>query len=161
MNAIQVRLGLTAIAVVALDQLSKALAVAFLESGKSIAILGSLLQLSFARNPGAAFSFGTSATLLFTILATVACVSIAWYAKRITSGAWAVVFGAILGGALGNLLDRVFRTPQNFRGHVVDFIELPNYPIFNLADCAIFCATIAGIVLTIKAVPISRPRKET
>ena len=160
-NTIQVRLGITALVVVVLDQISKGLAVAHLESGRDISLIGSLLKLSFARNSGAAFSVGTSATLLFTALAVAACVGIIWFSKRITSVAWAVVFGAILGGALGNLLDRIFRAPQKMQGHVVDFIELPNYPIFNLADSAIFCATIAGIILTVRAVPITKPEDES
>ncbi|NBX71188.1 MAG: signal peptidase II, partial [Actinobacteria bacterium] len=79
---------------------------------------------------------------------------------KITSTAWAVVFGAILGGAFGNLLDRIFRAPARLEGHVVDFIELPNYPIFNLADSAIFCAAIAAIVLTVRAVPINEPKAD-
>lgn len=159
-KSIQVRLGITATLVVAADQVSKALAVAKLENGEPINVLGPVLKLSFARNPGAAFSFATSATLLFTVLAASACVGIIWFSRKIVSPPWAVVFGAILGGALGNLIDRVFRSPQNFQGHVVDFIELPNYPIFNLADSAIFCATIGGIILTMRAINITEKQSD-
>jgi signal peptidase II len=114
-----------------------------------------LVKLSFARNSGAAFSFATGATFVFTVLAFLACLGIIWYSSKVSSSAWAIVFGGILGGAFGNLLDRIFRTPQGLQGHVVDFIELPNYPIFNLADSAIFCAAVAGIVLTTRGVAIN------
>ena len=160
MSVPQRKLALTALVVVVLDQVSKALAVLRLENNDSIKVLGSLLQLSFARNPGAAFSFATGATLVFTALAALACVGIVWFSPKITSTAWAVVFGAILGGAFGNLLDRIFRTPARLQGHVVDFIELPNYPIFNLADSAIFCAAVVAIVLTVRAVPINEPKAD-
>jgi len=154
-NVQQRKLAITALVVVLLDQISKALAVMQLENNSPIKVLGSLVKLSFARNSGAAFSFATGATFVFTVLAFLACLAIICYSPKISSSAWAIVFGGILGGAFGNLLDRIFRTPQGLQGHVVDFIELPNYPIFNLADSAIFCAAVAGIVFTIRGVAIN------
>jgi len=156
----QRKLAITALVVVVLDQISKVLAVAHLENKSSINVLGSLIKLSFARNSGAAFSFATGATFVFTALAFVACLGIIRFSPKITSTPWAIVFGAIFGGALGNLLDRIFRSPQGLQGHVVDFIEFPNYPIFNLADSAIFCAAVAGIILTIRGVSISEVQAE-
>lgn len=160
MSVQQRKLAITALIVVVIDQISKALAVMQLENNSPIKVLGSLLKFSFARNSGAAFSFATGATFVFTVLAFLACLGIIWYSPKISSSAWAIVFGGILGGAFGNLLDRIFRAPQGLQGHVVDFIELPNYPIFNLADSAIFCAAVAGIVLTIRAVPINETKAE-
>ena len=160
MSAQQRKLAITALVVVVLDQISKALAVMHLENNEPIKVLGSLLKFSFARNSGAAFSFATGATFVFTALAFGACLGIIWYSKKISSTAWAIVLGAIFGGALGNLLDRIFRTPKGFQGHVVDFIELPHYPIFNLADSAIFCAAIAGIVLTFRGVTVSETQAD-
>ena len=143
---------LTALVVVLVDQVTKLCAVIFLENQNPIDIIGHWLQLSFARNPGAAFSFGTHATVIFTVLAASASVFIVRLAPRVAHKNWAVVFGLILGGAVGNLIDRIARTPGIFRGHVVDFIALPNYPLFNVADSAITCAAIAGIYLTIRGI---------
>ena len=156
----QRKLAITALVVVVLDQISKALAVTHLENKTSIHVLGSLVKFSFARNSGAAFSFATGATFVFTLLAFGACLGIIWFSPKISSNAWAIVFGAIFGGALGNLLDRIFRSPQGMQGHVVDFIELPNYPIFNLADSAIFCGAIAGIVLAMRGVTITEAQEQ-
>ena len=160
MSVQQRKLAITACVVVVLDQISKAIAVMQLENEMSVKVLGSLVKLSFARNSGAAFSFATGATFVFTVLALCACIGIIWFSSKISSTAWAIVFGAIFGGAFGNLLDRLFRSPQGFQGHVVDFIELPNYPIFNLADSAIFCAAVTGIVLTARGVTISETQAE-
>lgn len=160
MSVQQRKLAITAVLVVLLDQISKVLAVAHLENKESINLIGSLVKLSFARNSGAAFSFATGATFIFTALALIACLGIIWFSPRIASTPWAIVFGAIFGGAFGNLLDRIFRSPQGLQGHVVDFIELPNYPIFNLADSAIFCAAVTGIVLTMRSVPITEAQAQ-
>lgn len=160
MSVQQSKLAITALVVVIFDQLSKAFAVDNLENSESVKVIGSFVKLSFARNSGAAFSFGTGATFVFTALAFLACLGIIWFSTRISSTAWALVFGAIFGGAFGNLLDRIFRTPQGFQGHVVDFIELPNYPIFNLADSAIFCAAVTGIVLTMRGISITETQAQ-
>ncbi|MEI7441967.1 MAG: signal peptidase II [Actinomycetes bacterium] len=160
MSVHQRKLAITALTVVVLDQISKTLAVMHLENNASVNVLGSLVKLSFARNSGAAFSFATGATFIFTALAFAACIAIIWFSAKISSRSWAIVFGSIFGGAFGNLLDRIFRAPQGFQGHVVDFIEFPNYPIFNLADSAIFCAAVAGIVLTMRAVPITEAQAQ-
>lgn len=160
MSVQQRKLAITALGVVVLDQISKCFAVSNLENNSSIKVIGSFVKLSFARNSGAAFSFATGATFVFTGLAFMACVGIIWFSPKIASSAWAIVFGAIFGGAFGNLLDRIFRSPQGLQGHVVDFIEFPNYPIFNLADSAIFCAAVTGIALTMRGTAITETQAQ-
>lgn len=142
----------TALGVVAVDQITKYFAVAHLENQDPVSIVGTFVQLSFARNPGAAFSVGTNATVVFTGFAMIASAVIIRLTPRVAHRSWAIVFGAILGGALGNLIDRIFRSPGVFRGHVVDFIALPHYPMFNIADSAIFCAAVGGIILTTRGI---------
>jgi len=133
------------LAVVICDQITKVLAVTYLENKNSIKVIGSFLQLSFARNPGAAFSLATGATLALTFLAIAAAIGIVIYANRVQNNFWAVALGGILGGAVGNALDRLFRSPRGFRGEVVDFINFTHYPLFNLADSAITLS--AGLII--------------
>src|SRR4051795_2291330 len=128
---------LTAAAVLLADVVSKVVVVAALRPGEHVDLLGHVLRLTETRNAGAAFSVGTSATVLFTVVALGVVVVIAREARRLTSGGWAVTLGLLLGGALGNLADRLLRSPGPLRGHVVDWIELPHWPGFNLADSAI------------------------
>ena len=102
-----------------------------------------LLRFNLTRNPGAAFSMGTGYTVVLTVIALVVIVVCIKMARRLGSTGWAIGLGLLLGGALGNVTDRILRDPSPFRGHVVDFIELPHWPVFNLADTAICVA--AGI----------------
>jgi len=133
----------------ALDFLTKNWAVANL-SGAPRKILGSFLQLTLLRNPGAAFSMATSFTIVFTSISIAVAIFIMRYASRIASPGWAYVAGLVLGGVLGNLSDRIFREPGFLYGHVIDWIEVPNWPIFNVADSAISIAAGIAILLTIK-----------
>ena len=110
-------------------------------------MIGSILQLRLVFNPGAAFSFGTSFTFIFTILSIFAVGVIAYYAIKITNKWWATVLGLALGGVLGNLTDRIFREPSLFNGHVIDLFEFPNFPVFNVADMAIVCAALLSVLL--------------
>jgi signal peptidase II len=143
-----------ALVVYLLDQLTKIIAVANLTTGgDSPRILGGLIYFSLIRNPGAAFSMATGMTWVLAIVASVVVVVIIRIATRLRSVWWAVSLGLILGGALGNLTDRIFRSPGFFRGHVVDFVSVfgPNgvhFPIFNVADSAI---TVGGILLVLTA----------
>ena len=137
-----------AVTVVALDQLSKALVVALLADHEPIRLLGGLLTLDYIRNPGAAFSLGTGFTFLFTAVAVAVVVVILRTSRRLYSKAWAVALGGLLGGAVGNLTDRLTRAPGFGRGHVVDWIELPHWPVFNLADAAICCAAVGMVLLS-------------
>ena len=133
----------------AIDFLTKNWAVANL-SGAPRKILGSFLQLTLLRNPGAAFSMATSFTIVFTSISIAVAIFIMRYSARITSPGWAYVAGLVLGGVLGNLSDRIFREPGFLYGHVIDWIEVPNWPIFNVADSAISIAAGIAILLTIK-----------
>lgn len=122
-----------------------------------IKIIGSILQLRLVFNPGAAFSFGTSFTFIFTILALLAVAVIAYYAVKIADRWWSVVLGVALGGVLGNLTDRIFREPSIFNGHVIDWIELPRFPVFNVADMAIVGAALLSVLLIAKEIPPFAP----
>ncbi|MBS2965564.1 signal peptidase II [Actinocrinis puniceicyclus] len=135
-----------AVAVYALDAASKAIVVATMHYGYPIRLLGPALRLDYTRNPGAAFSIGEAYTIIFTVIAVGVIVVILRLARRLFSLPWAFALGLLLGGALGNLTDRIVRAPGFLRGWVVDFIELPHWPIFNLADSAI-CVGGALMVL--------------
>jgi signal peptidase II len=158
-SKLPVTLGVAA-TVVVLDQVTKALAVALLEGEPSIPVLGELLQLTFVRNPGAAFSLAGSYTVVISAIAIVVSVFIVRTARTLTSTWWAVVMGGILGGALGNLLDRLLRAPGPFRGHVVDFLELPRWPVFNVADMALVGSAVLAVLLSLRGVELSEPAQE-
>ena len=119
--------------------------------------MGEFLKFSFVRNPGAAFSFGTSVTWVFTLIAIVVSITILLVSKSVRNKQWAIALGALLGGALGNLIDRIFRSPEIFHGHVVDFILVPNYPMFNIADSAVVISAIAMVVLSFRGVDYQAP----
>jgi len=120
-------------------------------------VIGSVLQLRLVFNPGAAFSFATNFTFIFTILAVLAVGVISYYSIKIAHLWWAAVLGLALGGVLGNLTDRIFRQPSIFNGHVIDWIELPNFPVFNVADIAIVCAALLSVLLIAKEIPPFAP----
>ena len=102
---------------------------------------------------GAAFSIGgTSTTILFTAIAVGVVIFIVRTSRRIFSLPWAIALGLLLGGAMGNLTDRIFRSPAPFRGWVVDWIQVPHWPVFNLADSAICCGGALMVLLTILGV---------
>jgi signal peptidase II len=137
-------LGLAAIAVVTYvaDQLSKAWAVASLTDEPPRSLLGTFLQLDLIRNPGAAFSLGTGSTWVLTLIAVVVLVVIVRTSRRLGSTGWAWALGLLLGGALGNLTDRIVREPGFGQGHVVDFLNYNNVFIGNVADIAIVSAAV-------------------
>jgi signal peptidase II len=161
------RVGLFAvIAVVALglDLVSKTLVVAQLGGRPPRRLLGGALYLLETRNAGAAFSVGTGATILLTVVALVVIAVIVRAARRMRSAAWAVALGLILGGALGNLSDRLFRAPGPGRGHVVDWISLFSsdghvWPVFNLADSAIVCGAITAAIVALLGIDFDGSRK--
>jgi signal peptidase II len=146
-----------AAAVVAIDQVTKAIAVAMLEGQAPIPLLGDWFGLTFVRNPGAAFSLAGNYTIVISVIAIGVSLFIVRTARTLTSSWWAVVLGGILGGAIGNLLDRIFREPAPFRGHVVDFLELPNWPVFNVADMALVGSAVLAVILSIAGVELSEP----
>lgn len=138
--------------VLALDQTTKALAVAHLTEGQPRDLVGSALRLHLTRNAGAAFSTATGMTWVFTLVALAVVVVVIRVASRLGSRIWALALGLLLGGALGNLSDRLFRAPGVARGHVVDFLEFPHWPIWNLADASIVSAGVLVVLLTLKGV---------
>ena len=145
-----------AIGVIVLDLITKVLAVRYLENRPNIVLIpaifgenaGPLLQFTFFRNPGAAFSLGSSTTWVFTILAFVIAFYIYRTGKKVVRLSWAICLGAMLGGAIGNLIDRLFRSPGVFRGAVVDFIQIPYWAVFNIADMGV---SISAVVIAVMA----------
>lgn len=145
---------LTVVAAVVLlaDVITKHLALAALEDREPVRLLGGAVYLTVTRNSGAAFSLASDYTWVFPIIATAVVGWIGWLALRLRSRPWAVALGLVLGGALGNLVDRLFRAPGPFVGHVVDMISVFNprgevFPVFNLADSALVCGVSLAVLL--------------
>ncbi|OUZ09915.1 signal peptidase II [Aeromicrobium sp. PE09-221] len=130
------------------DQISKVLAVAYLEGSDSITVVPGVLWLSFLRNPGAAFGTGAQFTIVISMIAIIATVALLFMARRLRDRWWAVAFGFFLAGALGNLTDRIFRAPGALHGHVVDFLKLFDWFVFNIADLSL---NIAAVMIVIRA----------
>lgn len=139
-----------------LDLLTKQWALTALADGRSRHIIGDVLRLRLTSNSGAAFSLGADSTWVFTIIATVVVAVIIWKAADIGHVAWMIGVGGLLGGAVGNLTDRLFREPGFAHGHVVDFIALPNFPVFNVADSFITCSVALMFWLSFRGVPWER-----
>jgi signal peptidase II len=134
------------------DAATKHVALAALEDRGPVRLLGGAVYLSLTRNSGAAFSLGSDHTWVFPIITAVVVTWIAWMAVRLRSLPWAVALGLVLGGALGNLADRVFRAPGLFVGHVVDMVSVfgPHgeyFPVFNLADSSLVCGVCLAVLL--------------
>ncbi len=142
-----------------LDIVSKSLAIRFLQDHGPTKLIGNFLTLNFTKNSGAAFSLGSGGSVLLAIFAICAIFVIAYWTPRLTSRGWAWVLGLALGGIVGNLSDRIFRSHNGaLKGQVIDWIELPNWPIFNLADSAIVIAALIALLLSFRNVPpISKP----
>ena len=135
--------------VLAADLISKAVVVAHIPEGTYIHLIGTVLMLTQVRNGGAAFNLGgTSITIVFTAIAAGVIIYILRAARNLRSIGWAISLGLLLGGATGNLMDRIFRSPGLFRGWVVDWIQVPHWPVFNLADSAIVCGGILAVLLS-------------
>ncbi|MGP4042725.1 signal peptidase II [Streptomyces sp. 2A115] len=134
----------------ALDLVSKMIVVAKLEHNEPIEIIGDWLRFEAIRNAGAAFGIGEAFTVIFTVIAAAVIVVIARLARKLYSLPWAIALGMLLGGALGNLTDRIFRSPGVFKGAVVDFIAPKHFAVFNLADSAIVCGGILIVLLSFR-----------
>lgn len=142
----RLRLLLSVAAVVLLlDIVTKVLAVRLLTPQQPVSIIGDTVTWTLVRNSGAAFSMGTSYTWVLTLVATGVVIGIIWMGRRLVSPWWALGLGMILGGALGNLVDRFFRSPGPLRGHVVDFLSIGWWPVFNVADPAV----VGGAILLV------------
>ncbi len=154
-------LALVAISVYALDQLTKLMIVDKLHEGQQVDVLGSILQFHFVRNPGAAFSLASGSTWIFSIIAGGVTLFILWYARRIRSIAWAVLFGMLLGGTVGNLTDRLFREPGFGVGHVIDFLQVWGFPaIFNVADSFIVASMGLFLILSLRGIRMDGRRPD-
>jgi signal peptidase II len=143
------RLGLllaVAGSVYAADAISKIIVVAAL-SHRVVHVVDGVLVLRVLRNSGAAFSIGTSMTIVFTLIAVGVIFFILRTSRQLRSLPWAITLGLLLGGATGNLTDRLLRSPGLFRGDVVDWIQLPHWPVFNVADSAIVCGGVLAVLL--------------
>ncbi len=150
-----------ALAAWAADVATKVLAVDLLADRAPVDVVPGVLSLTLTRNPGAAFSIGTGLTVPLTIVACVVVVVVIRLAGRIRSAGWAWALGLLLGGALGNLTDRILREPAPFRGHVVDFLRLPNWPVFNLADSCIVVAAVLIAWLSLRGIGLDGSRHAT
>ena len=155
-----ITVGVMAASVVVVDQLVKHWVVTTIqpriESGEGpIELLGGLVKLTYLENTGAAFSMGAGYTWIFSIVAVVVAVVIMRTARKLGSIWWAVALGGLLGGLLGNLIDRLTRPPGPGLGYVVDFIQLPNFAVFNVADMFITCSAVLMVVLALRGVDFS------
>jgi len=144
----------------AVDQVTKWLAVDRLSEATRHELVGDLLVLHLTRNAGAAFSTGTAYTELFTCLAVAAVLVVLWLCLRVRDLGWAVAFGLLLAGIAGNLTDRLVRSPGVLRGQVVDFLQLPHWPIFNVADMCIDTAAVLILVQAFRGIRLDGSRVE-
>ena len=136
---------LVAVVMYAVDLVTKIVALDRLDGRPDVHVIGDILQLHLTRNPGAAFSTGTQFTVLLSCIAIAAVLVVLFLSRRLGNVVWAVALGFLLAGVAGNLTDRMVREPGPFRGHVIDFLMLPNWPVFNVADICINIA--AGLIL--------------
>lgn len=153
-------LAVIAAVIVACDLVTKQIALARLAPGEVVPVLGELLSFRLVFNPGAAFSFATGMTWAFTIIAVGVVAVVARVARRLGSRTWAVALGLLLGGAVGNLLDRLFRPPGFARGHVVDFIDYAGFFVGNVADIAIVVAAVLIGILALRGIGVDGSRGE-
>ncbi|UEA58707.1 signal peptidase II [Gordonia otitidis] len=138
-----------ALCVIALDVATKSLVVALLDPERPVHVIGDAVTLRLVRNSGAAFSMASGYTWVLTLIALAVVVVIIRFSGRLRSGWWVLGLGLVLGGAIGNLIDRIFRDPAPLRGHVVDFISVGWWPVFNVADSAVVCGAVLLVVLSL------------
>lgn len=150
----RVLLVLVALLTLALDVASKLYVVEHLEGEPGRRVLGGAVTFVVSRNSGAAFSFAEGATVVFSIIAVAVAVVIVRSMRRLTSSGWAVTLGLLLGGAIGNLTDRIFRAPGIGRGAVVDFISVPHFASFNLADSGITVGAALAVLLSLRGIEL-------
>lgn len=149
------RIGVLAVVagvIITLDQITKIIALDRLGDGRVVPIIDGILQLRLVRNPGAAFGLAGDFTVVLALIVIGVIVVILRMSRRLTSLPWAVALGGMLGGAIGNLIDRLFREPGPLRGRVIDFIELPNFPVFNIADSAVVGGAVLVALLSLRGI---------
>ncbi|MBM3655996.1 MAG: signal peptidase II [Actinobacteria bacterium] len=140
------------VSIFALDLISKNWAFSYLQYREPVRVIGDFLQLTFSTNSGAAFSLVGDATLILSSLKLCVAAFILYFIRKVTSASWAIALALLLGGVLGNLMDRAFRPPAPWRGEVIDWIELPNWTVFNIADSAIVISAILMSLLAIRKI---------
>lgn len=146
--------------IIAVDQITKWAVVEKLEEQRAYPVIGEFFRLYLVRNPGAAFSMGTNATIIFSIFQLIAFLACIVLALRTRYMAGALPIGLIGGGAAGNLLDRVFREPGGMHGHVVDFLSFGSFAIFNVADAAITVGVVCYLIYAFFIEPANHVREE-
>jgi signal peptidase II len=152
-------LAVVAANVLVLDSATKVLVVAELEGRRTLELLGGQLLIRVSRNPGAAFSFAEGATIVFTVIAIAVIAVIARLAPRVRSVGWAISLGLLVGGAAGNLVDRLLRSPGTGRGAVVDFLDFLVWPSFNLADSGIVVGGLLAVLLSFRGIELDGTRR--
>lgn len=151
-------LWLVAIAVVGLDQFTKIWALETLEPGVREPILGDFLSFQLVFNSGAALSLGNDKTWIMTIVAALVTVGVVYFARRAQSQTAVALFGIGLGGAVGNLIDRLFRQPSFGQGHVVDMINYNGWFVGNVADIAIVGVAAVLLIMSFRGKTVLAPR---
>lgn len=145
---------------IVIDQLTKIWAVQRLTGSEPIDVIPGVVEFRLLYNSGAAFSIGTGNTWIFTILATVVVSVVLWQATKVRSIGWAWALALLIGGAGGNLVDRLVRDPSFAQGHVVDFIAFPNFPVFNIADIGVTSAAVLIALLSWRGIGLDGTRLE-
>ena len=152
---------LLAVPIVLIDQLTKIWAVTRLEGRPPVPVVGDTVRLLLVRNSGAAFSLGTDSTVVFGVLSTVVVLGLIWFSRSVHSRWWAWGLGLVLGGAAGNLVDRLLRDPGMLRGHVVDFVSVGWWPVFNVADSCLVVGVVVLLAAVLLGEDLSGDRGET
>ena len=123
-------------------------------------MLGDFLQFTYATNKGAAFNLAENSTYILTALKACVATYLIFYMTKVVSRSWAVALGLLFGGVIGNLWDRATRPPGRWVGEVVDWIQVPHWPVFNIADSCIVLAAIAITILSMRNIaPTDRKEK--
>lgn len=145
--------------VLLLDQVTKAIALANLTPGEPVNVIGSLLKFNLIRNPGAAFSLGAGYTPYISAIQITVALGVVYLSRKLGSVGWAVAFGLLFGGAVGNIVDRIFREPSPFHGQVVDFLQTPHWAIFNFSDIAVTSAAVLLVIQTLRGIKLDGTRE--
>jgi signal peptidase II len=156
---VRLLLGVAAVILV-VDVVTKVLAVRMLTPGQPVSIVGETITWTLVRNSGAAFSMATGYTWILTLIATAVVIGIVWMGRRLVSPWWAIGLGMILGGALGNLVDRFFRGPGPLQGHVVDFLSVGWWPVFNVADASVVGGAALLVALSMFGYDFDKPGRK-
>ena len=148
-------------AIIGVDQAVKNLMIGWLTPGVAQPFIGDLVKFNLLFNDSAAFSIGGGATWIFTIISSIAALVLLYFSRKIQTVGWSVLAGVLLGGVVGNLIDRLTRDPGFPVGHVVDYIQIPfNFPVFNIADMAIFFAVLIAVIRIARGESLGRPKTD-